>query len=342
MTISLQTAHEMCSVPSAPDAPRIYRYAWARRVLPRQSLLTFTLFPRVVKSLEQRVAELEEENDGLRAALNLPPVNRPPLGRGPTGKDKVKPFGSRTRSLDGPSTGLEEGSQSPQTSSSSPHSTSLTMSSVTPGEAQDVSSWEQSLSMPQDDYMDRDRVHSSAPPTSTSHASTSSAFSSDSQGYRFDYNSRASLPNALYLSPNPASYAHSSDRPSTSSSTLSRDNPFSYNSPALQSTHGSSNHMRGLPSPPSGVSHHLDGSLGESMSPQAQGMTYGLRRSLTEPQTFNTFVDNFPHVPYPQQTQHSLRLSQSSRLPSNHPSTCTRYNGPEGSIEPSSSAPRTS
>ncbi|KAH9958604.1 hypothetical protein BC827DRAFT_1115067, partial [Russula dissimulans] len=41
-------------------------------------------------ALEQRVAELEEENGNLRAALNLPPANRLPLGKGPTGKDKPK------------------------------------------------------------------------------------------------------------------------------------------------------------------------------------------------------------------------------------------------------------
>lgn len=40
--------------------------------------------------MEQRVSELEEENDCLRQALNLPPANRPLLGKGPTGKDKPK------------------------------------------------------------------------------------------------------------------------------------------------------------------------------------------------------------------------------------------------------------
>jgi hypothetical protein len=40
--------------------------------------------------MEERVAELEEENDRLRAALNLPPANRPPLGKGPTGKDRPR------------------------------------------------------------------------------------------------------------------------------------------------------------------------------------------------------------------------------------------------------------
>ncbi|KAI6133533.1 hypothetical protein EV401DRAFT_1913871 [Pisolithus croceorrhizus] len=43
-----------------------------------------------LQALESRVTELEEENNCLRAALNLPPANRPPLGKGPTGKDKPK------------------------------------------------------------------------------------------------------------------------------------------------------------------------------------------------------------------------------------------------------------
>ena len=37
------------------------------------------------------MAELEEENEQYRQALNLPPSNRPALGKGPTGKDKPKP-----------------------------------------------------------------------------------------------------------------------------------------------------------------------------------------------------------------------------------------------------------
>ncbi|KAF8558221.1 hypothetical protein OG21DRAFT_1380900, partial [Imleria badia] len=43
-----------------------------------------------LQALEMRVSELEEENNCLRAALNLPPANRPTLGKGPTGKDKPK------------------------------------------------------------------------------------------------------------------------------------------------------------------------------------------------------------------------------------------------------------
>ncbi|KAI0701327.1 hypothetical protein BC835DRAFT_1259805, partial [Cytidiella melzeri] len=48
-----------------------------------------------LEALEHRVAELEEENNTLRAALNLPSANRPALGKGPTGKDKPKPYAPR-------------------------------------------------------------------------------------------------------------------------------------------------------------------------------------------------------------------------------------------------------
>ncbi|KAF9064181.1 hypothetical protein BDP27DRAFT_1230860, partial [Rhodocollybia butyracea] len=43
-----------------------------------------------LQALEERVTSLEEENDCLRQALNLPPANRPALGKGPTGKDKPR------------------------------------------------------------------------------------------------------------------------------------------------------------------------------------------------------------------------------------------------------------
>ncbi|EJF64582.1 hypothetical protein DICSQDRAFT_22381, partial [Dichomitus squalens LYAD-421 SS1] len=54
-----------------------------------------------LEALENRVAELEEENNTLRAALSLPPANRPPLGKGPTGKDKPKASGSKSATASG-------------------------------------------------------------------------------------------------------------------------------------------------------------------------------------------------------------------------------------------------
>ncbi|KAF5326874.1 hypothetical protein D9619_004376 [Psilocybe cf. subviscida] len=56
-----------------------------------------------LQALEQRVSELEEENDYLRLALHMPPSQRLPLGKGPTGKDKARtqdtmPFASSRES----------------------------------------------------------------------------------------------------------------------------------------------------------------------------------------------------------------------------------------------------
>ncbi|KDQ15894.1 hypothetical protein BOTBODRAFT_96336, partial [Botryobasidium botryosum FD-172 SS1] len=39
-----------------------------------------------LEALECRVQLLEDENNRLREALNLPPSDRPPLGTGPTGR----------------------------------------------------------------------------------------------------------------------------------------------------------------------------------------------------------------------------------------------------------------
>ncbi|KAF9017130.1 hypothetical protein BDZ89DRAFT_891809, partial [Hymenopellis radicata] len=43
-----------------------------------------------LQALEQRITELEEENNSLRQALNMGQVIRPPLGKGPTGRYKHK------------------------------------------------------------------------------------------------------------------------------------------------------------------------------------------------------------------------------------------------------------
>lgn len=47
-----------------------------------------------LESLEDRIHELEEENNYFRALLQMPPANRPALGKGPTGRGLAK---SRSR-----------------------------------------------------------------------------------------------------------------------------------------------------------------------------------------------------------------------------------------------------
>lgn len=86
----------------ARDVQRAFRarraaHLEASTVPSRCTPTPLTLALRPAQALENRVAELEDENNMLRAALNLPPANRPPLGKGPTGKDKPKPYSPRSQ-----------------------------------------------------------------------------------------------------------------------------------------------------------------------------------------------------------------------------------------------------
>ena len=108
------------------------------------------------QALEQRVAELEEENGNLRAALNLPPANRPPLSKAPTGKDKPKPPPAQAR----PATDFEarRGRSSSVDSPTSTRAQSLSPSTITatmrpsPNAVHSLedSSWDQSMLMGMD------------------------------------------------------------------------------------------------------------------------------------------------------------------------------------------------
>ena len=72
----------------------------------------------MLQALEERVTELEEENEYFRKALNLPPSTRPPLGRGPTGKDQPYHDADRSRRQTiSPSGGSSAGSPSSYASS---------------------------------------------------------------------------------------------------------------------------------------------------------------------------------------------------------------------------------
>lgn len=124
--------------------------------------------------------------------------------------------------------------------------------------------------------------------------------------YRFGQHpqstSRSSISD-LFLPQGVEDFPHSSDRPMH----FPRDEPqYTYAQSPMTAGHGS-NHMRNLSSSTSG-------SLSDSMQ-EPQGMTYGLRRSITAPQHLRPIVDNLPHLPYPQQTASSIRLPPNSGLP---------------------------
>ncbi|EIN03705.1 hypothetical protein PUNSTDRAFT_146885 [Punctularia strigosozonata HHB-11173 SS5] len=163
-----------------------------------------------LQAMEERVAELEEENDRLRAALNLPPANRPPLGKGPTGKDKPKSYVSSPIDASGSGsssqtmTGCERPGPSRATSSaedSAPptRGNSLSPSAPPPALRTSPSSWDAMVAA------------SSAENGTESHASpASTAFSHPSPAT----SSFAHIPPPM----SPASFAHGSAGPSTASS----------------------------------------------------------------------------------------------------------------------------
>jgi len=71
------------------------------------------------QALEQRVWEMEEDNQLFRQALSLPPSNRSPLGRGPTSRDLPSQVERFRRQTTFPNSGS---SASPDTISSTPRS----------------------------------------------------------------------------------------------------------------------------------------------------------------------------------------------------------------------------
>ncbi|EJD06762.1 uncharacterized protein FOMMEDRAFT_144674 [Fomitiporia mediterranea MF3/22] len=215
-----------------------------------------------LQALEDRVAELEEENDNLRAALNLPPASRPPLGRGPTGKDKAKQYNraSTTRA----ESVMGEGSASPRTNHSSPHSMNQPIPSgshmANPGN-NSTGMWNNAISMTQhDEYGSERDVHSSMTVNPTG-ASTS--YPPD-HPFRFDAGPstrpRTQFSTAVFPSPGPSGYHHSADRPSNSPSGFPREEPFypmtsvsSSNRNLAQSSPGMHAHS---------VPHHMESAMG--------------------------------------------------------------------------------
>lgn len=222
-----------------------------------------------------------------------------------------------------------EGSCSPRTSSSSPHSATLTMNSVAHSTDSDLAggSWDHALTMPgHDDYSDRESMQASA-------MSSAASYSSEPH-FRFDVapqtSSRSS--SAMYMAQGGSgAYPHSSDRPATSSSSFSaRDDTYNFPSSSMSPSHTSSGSMGNFASNSMAQQphHHLDGSMNgaDAHSPSAPmlshssappNVAYSLRRSITEPQHFPSYVDSFPPVPYAQQAHVLARQPQRLSSPSN-------------------------
>ncbi|KAH9928693.1 uncharacterized protein B0H18DRAFT_1117878 [Fomitopsis serialis] len=290
-----------------------------------------------LEALESRVTELEEENNNLRAALNLPPANRMPLGKGPTGKDRPKslsqPQQSNTASQPGSSTlppiqFLPQVSptnslpsmpvsrhDSPSSASTRTHSLSPTAFNPSLGQAgpmsgMDSSPWDSSA------YMGKDQPEPGPSSTSNSYTippvpgpstSHSSAYASSTSRQSLD---ESYVPLTSYQYSPERSMASDPYSGITGSGFLLRDErrPFTYQQPSFP-THAGQLHAHS--SPVSAVSPSMPSGGGQHIhSP------YAHRRSATEPQGYrsNIQLGSIPQMRAPQPPNLPNRLPSPNQL----------------------------
>ncbi|KZT73085.1 hypothetical protein DAEQUDRAFT_506107 [Daedalea quercina L-15889] len=290
-----------------------------------------------LEALENRVAELEEENSALRAALSLPPANRPPLGKGPTGKDKPKlpsqqqqpnagspsasstlppiqflPQLSPTNSL--PSMPVSR-HDSPSSASTRTQSLSPTAFNSALGQSSSISGMDPTWDNPGAGFVGKDQPEPSPSASSTSY--TIPPVPGPSTSHSSTYQppaSRPSLDDAYPLT----SYQYSPERSlasidpyagTPSSGFLMRDErrAFTYQQPSFH-THAGQLHPHS--SPVSAVS--------PSMPPGGTGMqpSYAHRRSVTEPQGYRSSIQlgSIPQMRLPQPPNLPNRLPSPSQL----------------------------
>lgn len=263
------------------------------------------------------MSELEEENNCLRAALNLPPANRPTLGKGPTGKDKPK-------SLDNPSasqSASKSRDSSPIGDSPSPRRSESTSPSVIGGTSLrtppiiDGGNWDEGFMMNDQQSTNSHLPSTPAVPAYNMRPVASSTVPQKSpQQFTF---STPMPPRTLVTNNVPnhqlqSTYAHTADRPITSGyndmnyllcdaretphysyhyqqSPFSAESPMSSHSPQL-SVHSQPPHSAQRPNIP-------------------QTMPFQQRRSHTEPQAFRSLSSDL-HLPSPP-PPHVSRLASS-------------------------------
>ncbi|KAH9057816.1 hypothetical protein EDB87DRAFT_1628334 [Lactarius vividus] len=290
-------------------------------------------------ALEQRVAELEEENSNLRAALNLPPANRLPLGKGPTGKDKPKPTPAPPSR---PSTTLEVVSRA-GSSADSPTSTraqSLSPSTITasmrpsPNAVHSLEGggpWDQSMMMGEE--QNQQPPHSSSPSTGyplpgvPGHNKPPSQYSYPSPAQS---SSRTTLPGTMYMPVAPQgnqNFGHATDRPLTEAyggnypvrDPREDQQRFSYSQTSYSGPEAGHlpQHSPSTPSLHYSTQQHRDASSAQTPIPFAH------RRSITDPQGFSSLVNQYPHLPPPP----ALRRLSPPRLAEASHSVRPSFNG---------------
>jgi hypothetical protein len=273
------------------------------------------------KALEERVSELEAENEYLRQALSLPPSSRPPLGRGPTGKDRPRTFDTSSLQSLSPHPSRESSadlSPNSRPSSQSPTSIAASMSSH-PVAVMEPSAWDDSMLLDDQSHQtQQSHQHSdlAEPSNSPYHLSAMPAPQAVSTKQYLSYVNIASssrqLSSDVYLS-SPNAYPQSPDRPTGGNYGAQNFSPrreireelrqqYVYPHPYQHDPN-----MRSQSPSPITQSHpHVT-----SLQPEPT-IPFPHRRSSLDPQGFS-IGQGFPHLPNPVQLQHNPRPPDHSR-----------------------------
>ncbi|KAG2756683.1 hypothetical protein P692DRAFT_20766403 [Suillus brevipes Sb2] len=262
-----------------------------------------------LQALELRVSELEEENNCLRAALNLPAANRPSLGKGPTGKDKSKSL--ETTPVAAQSNSSKSRESSPVAESPSPGRSESASPSVVSGNLRTPpvmdGHWEESFMM-------------SDQQSQGSHVSSSSSASyslrpvpppmSQKSSHQFTFSNPMPPPRSMISSTHPIqqNYTHTADRPiATGYNDMnyllcdvreSAHYPYSY-----QPSQFSPDHAMSPPSIHPSQNHHPQ----RTPLPHTS-ITYPQRRSVNEPSGFRPLGTDL-HLPSPPPHSQAVRLA---------------------------------
>ena len=296
------------------------------------------------KALEERVSELEVENDCLRQALSLLPSSRSPLGRGPTGKDRPRTFDTSSLQSLSPLPSREpstDPSLSPTSRPSSQSPTSMASMSSHPAAVMEPSAWNESMLLNNQSHQTQQHSGLVEPSNSPYHLSAMPAQAVSTKQYlSYTVNPIASssrqLSGDVYLS-SPNAYTQSPDRPIDASY---GNQDFSSRGEIREEfrqqyvyTH-TYQHDLNMPSQsPSPISQphpHVNTLQRDSTLP------FSHRRSSLDHQVFS-IGQGFPRLPNPVQLQHNPRPPDHPRQPDHfHVSTNPRpaHYGQDGRFNP--------
>jgi hypothetical protein len=296
-----------------------------------------------VQELEQRVMELEEENNALRIALNLPPASRPSLGKGPTGKDRPRALEGSSRSYPSSAKSRESSNAdldsppSTRTNSLSPSAmTSVRPSPRTAPTLESGGAWDQSLLMGEQHATDG-QGGSTTYPLPSSASITHKGVHQYSFSDPMPPNNRGSMGSGIYMGSQQSHYSPTHDRPMASTygsaGYIARDSRDEQQYPYSQPQYP--NHDSGMQShsPTTSTAHHSQIHHPRESLPAQSNVSYSQRRSNTEPHPFRAILSQpHPHVSHPMQLNNSIRLPSphDNGPPSQRPSP--HYGGVEGRL----------